>query len=214
MRIENKIYFAPGIKFIDLSWDDPKELLKPFEQRVRGYFLDQAYHFISEWNRQVQIDGIKKEKLSGLAFGCGVICTTTIDFLAAVEFYPSNNVGDRYKKWLNKHIPILKQLDLQNNSQTISARFYDEYRNGLVHEGRIKNAGQFSFDNGLFPANGLFEIHNEAMVVNPEALLSSIENGLYGYIQETERDEFLLQKFRCTLINFFSADMEYVKKHG
>lgn len=213
MRIENEIYFAPGIKFKDLVWDDPNQLVNAFRHRVYGFYLCQAHLFIESWNEQINL-GREREELSGLAFGCGVICSTAIDFLAVIEFFPSQDVGDRYKKWLNKRIPLCVQPDPQNPKQTISSRFYYEFRNGLVHEGRIKNAGQFSFDQDILPSNGLYEIVDEAMVVNPSMLLNFIVTGLDEYLHETERDEFLLQKFRCTLINYFSADMEHIKKYG
>ena len=138
MRIENEIYFAPGIKFVDIEWDKPEKLLDPFYKRVCCFYLDQAELFVLNINETNRGD-----TLSGSAFGCGVICSTTIDFLAGIEFFPNQNVADRYKKWLNNRIPQFRDSDPQKPNQLISARFYYEFRNGLVHEGRIKNAGQF-----------------------------------------------------------------------
>ena len=68
------------------------------------------------------------------------------------------------------------------------------------------------FDTELFQTNGLYEIIDEAMVINPAELLKHISRSVDDYIKETESDEYSLQKFRCTLINFFSDDMEHIKK--
>ncbi len=213
MRIENEIYFAPGIKFKDLNWNDPKYLIWAFHQRVDGFYLRQANLFIETWNERINVVR-EREELSGLAFGCGVICSTAIDFLAGIEFFPSQDIGDRNKKWLNRWVSPFQDTDPQNPRQSISARFYYEFRNGLIHEGRIKHAGQFSFDSELFTHNGLYEIVDEAMVVNPGALLNSIASGLDNYLRESLDDELLLQKFRCTLIQVFSSDVDHIRKHG
>ena len=214
MRVDNTVYFAPGIEYKQMDWSDPEALISPFRMRVWGFYLKPARYFVDLWNRLSRRLNADKSKLSGLAFGCGVISSTAIDFLAGIEYFPSKDVGDRYKKWLNNRLSLFYIPDPQNQNHLVSARFYYEFRNGLVHEGRIKNAGQFSFDPDLFTTNSLFEIIGDALVVNPANLLDSIANALDNYLSEISSDTPRLNKFGNTLNAYFSDDINYVKMHG
>ncbi len=42
MRIDNKIYFSPNIRFTDIDWDDKCKLIDAFKDRVEGFYLKPA----------------------------------------------------------------------------------------------------------------------------------------------------------------------------
>ncbi len=69
MKIGEMLYFSPKYKFSDLKWDDKKTLIEAFKDRVRGFYLEPAR----------QLNDAKK------GFATGVLCVTTIDFLARIE---------------------------------------------------------------------------------------------------------------------------------
>jgi len=209
MRIDDQIYFAPGIRFQDLNWDNPLALVDAFKKRVCGLYLIPAQDFITIARNDPDVN-----RLPGLAFGCGVLCSTAIDFLAGFEFFPSKNVSVRYEKWLLRRIGMLAQANPGNPKKTLAVRFYEDFRNGLVHEGRIKNASQFSLDQGLFQENPLYTIIQGTMIVNPAELLECIRSGLNTYLDETQFDENSIEKLKNTLNSFFSADIELINKNG
>jgi hypothetical protein len=74
------------------------------------------------------------------AFAAGVLLVTCIDALARMRF---NNpkVGDRIKRFAREELRSF-------SASGLATRFYEDFRNGLVHEARIKNGGQFSLDIG------------------------------------------------------------------
>jgi len=122
MKIGDILYFSPKYRFDQINWNDEEELIEAFRDRVEGFYLNPA-RVLNEHK---------------YAFGSGILCVTTIDFLARIT-NNSERVGHRIKRWLTENMP--KYFD-----ETLAQRFHEEFRNGLVHEGRIKNCGQFSYD--------------------------------------------------------------------
>lgn len=129
--VDEELLFAPGLKYSEIKWDDDDALIEAFKDRVKGFYLDPAKNLNAS------------EKY---AFATGVLCVSTIDLLACLTIScNSGTVGMRFKQWIKDHITAFDNSD--PNSEILADKFYDEFRNGLVHEGRIKNVGQFSYDN-------------------------------------------------------------------
>ena len=190
MRIGDILYFSPNYKFSVLNWDDKKILIDAFKDRVKGFYIKPA------------------EKLNGdkNGFAAGVLCATTIDFLARITI-EADNVGERIERWLRKYITEFNQKVPDNRSRTLARRFYEEFRNGLVHEGRIKNCGQFS-DN----FSELIHMEDKIMVINPVLLLEEIKTSFETYIDNVENDTSLFHQFRRALIRDFGDDVECAKR--
>jgi len=125
MNVRDVLYFSPKYKFSDLKWGNKTSLIIAFRNRVDGFYLEPAKQ-------------LNKDK-SG--FATGVLCITTVDFLARISI-GTDRVRERITDWLKTNIVGFRG-NLNSPKQTLANRFYDEFRNGLVHEGRIKNAGQF-----------------------------------------------------------------------
>jgi len=191
MRIADILYFSPKYKFSDLRWDDKKGLIDAFKDRVKGFYLEPAQKLNEDKN----------------GFARGVLCVTTIDFLARIATIGTDKVKERIVEWLKVNIEKFREVDPNTPGQTLADRLYHEFRNGLVHEGRIKNAGQFSYD-----SQELVEVREGIMIVNPGRLLDAINNSFERYTDEIERKEFAFHQFRCALMRDFQKDVEYANR--
>lgn len=69
---------------------------------------------------------------------------TTIDVLSRLK-YDIDEVRKRYVSWLVSEIPDFGLPIPKYKDQKLADLFYKQFRNGLVHEGRIKDGGQFSY---------------------------------------------------------------------
>lgn len=190
MRIGDIVYFSPKHKVIDLNWNDKNSLIDSFRDRVEGYYINPA----REMNDHK------------LGFAAGVLCVTTIDFLAWFQTNESD-VGKRIEKWLKDNSDDFKAPDPENAKRSLAKRFHDEFRNGLVHEGRIKNGGQFSY-----AVEHVLKVIDSVMIVNPTKLVEVISTCLDNYLSKTACDEFCFQAFKCSLIRGFQKDVEIARR--
>jgi hypothetical protein len=113
-------------------------------------------------------------------FACGLLCIATIDFLSRIA-YPNEKVGDRIEQWLRNNI---KEFEMDDCAR----RFYEDFRCGLVHEGRIKPFGEFSFK-----AMQMITLQDEIMRVNPSILLEKVIESFQNYLNKllADKQEFL-----------------------
>ena len=191
MDIKDVLYFSPKYKFKDLKWNDKKELIKAFVDRIKGFYL----YPISKLNREKN------------AFAAGLLCVSVIDILAKYQTGCSE-VKRRYTKWLEDNIEEFKERDHRN--EKISLRFYKEFRNGLIHEGRIKEGGVFSY----YVKNIHVEKINEEasiLMVNPCFLEDSIRKAFDRYIEIISRNDYYFQMLKSVLLNDFLLDIERSK---
>lgn len=186
MRISEILYFSPKYKYSELDWDNKENLIEAFIDRVEGYYI-QPTELLNEDKK---------------GFATGVLCITTIDFLAKFLYTGAN----RMIKWLKKNIKAFNKLDPNLTSRTLADRFYDEFRNRLIHEGRIKNAGQFSYD---FP--DIIKVEKNVMIVNPNILLNDLMTILENFINRIKVSESEFLKFKESLIRDFTQEINYVK---
>jgi len=176
MNIGDILYFSPKYRFIELDLDDENNLISAFQDRVEGFYLKPA----------------RELKQKEHAFARGVLCVTAIDFLARIE-QGTDKVRQRFEKWFQSNAKEFTGDDPDNPSQLLSRRFYDEFRNGLVHEGRIKNGGQFSYEF----EDKLVDVNERIMTVNPSCLLDEIDGALKRYIDKLKKEKFAFQAFKC-----------------
>jgi hypothetical protein len=169
MKIDDVLYFAPGLPFSDVDFDGPR-LPSQFEARIIGFYLDPA-------------DSCIEMKF---AFAAGVLLTTCIDALSRSET-GSPDVKMRFTSFCRSHLPSL-------GGETIAERFYCEFRNGLVHEARIKKGAQFSFD--------FDETANQTdgvLIINPAGLTREVREALGAFTQRLKRDPAQLKQFAARL---------------
>ena len=155
-----------------------------FADRVYGFYINPA-KLLSQNN-------------DGFGFACGLLCIATIDFLSRIAYPNEQKVGDRIEKWLRNNIR-------EFNDDDCAMRFYEDFRCGLVHEGRIKPFGEFSFE-----SKQLITLQDEIMRVNPGILLGKVIESFQNYINKllVDKQEFLkLQK--CLKSDFEFERLKY-----
>ena len=186
MRIGDILYFAPEIKFKDLDFDDTESIVNAFQNRINGYYLAPAVDLANH----------------GHWFGAGVICVAAIDSLARYAY--GGGVRIRIVRWLCNNIAEFRNTDPSNSDQTLAFRFYEEFRNGLVHEGRIKNGGQFSGDFDFI------NIIENVMIINSGHLVDRTSNGLDNYRERLLANNANREQFLARLIEDFKIDLQKV----
>jgi len=190
MRIEDINYFSKKYRFRDINWNQKDWIIKAFKDRVEGLYLKPA----EELNRNKH------------PFATGVMCVATIDSLARIETGLSG-VGKRFTIWLENNINYFANSDPDKRYPSLAARFYDEFRNGLIHEGRIKSRALFSYD-----VPSLMIVDNGVMVVNPSRLLEEVKTAFKKYIKEVKRNKTAFLKLKKVLKIDFDADIKQAKK--
>lgn len=177
MVIGDVLYFAPNIRFRDVDLHGAG-LPAQYAQRIEGFYIAPA------------ADCASRDQ----AFASGVLLVSCIDALARAR-YGINAVGERFKRFAEKELPSFRTAGL-------AERFYDEFRNGLVHEGRIKNGGQFSLEVGgtiVIELDGL-------LMINPAALCKEVQVSLDSYVDFLRRDAAARQSLSQALARDHAKD--------
>jgi hypothetical protein len=120
MKIDEHVYFAPGILLKDININERESLIHAFELRMNKYYLQP----------------IKILNKLRSAFSVGIIEFSMIDSLARYSTNDSQ-VGRRIKDMIRVNF---------NTTEEIAEKAYDEFRCGLLHENHIKNCGQFCYE--------------------------------------------------------------------
>lgn len=195
MRTKDGIFFSPNYQFIDLNWDDQDDLIDAFEDRINGFYFEPAEKF--------------KEKFD--AFSKGLICLSIIDLLSKIETN-SNDVGYRYEHWLKKNINNFDSPNPDDPQKTIAYRFYKEFRNILVHECLIENAGQFSYDYNIITCF-IKDEDRHIMVINPQILLLSLQKSAKLFFEKLRSDLNSYNFFKDWMMEHFFQDFESSKRN-
>ena len=174
MRIGELLFFAPGITFDQVDFSG-EELPDQFEHRVRSFYLKPAAVCVE----------------AGFAFAAGVLLLACVDALARMKT-GMKKVGKRFRKFARDDLTSFSEGDR-------AERLYDAFRNGLIHEGRIKDGAQFSFD-----YQSTVEEMQGVLVINPQLLAQEVEGALKTYIAALRVDK----RLRAALIRRLSEDHE------
>jgi hypothetical protein len=181
LRIEDTIYFSPSYKFKDIDWSDNAKLINAFKDRVFGFYTN-----------PVETLNSKRE-----GFATGLLCIATIDFLARIFLDEDKEPKERIKEWISENI-----ADFKNNSKSQQV-FWKFFRNGLVHEGRIKNGGQFTYE-----IPGTVYLEKEVMLINPGNLLKDIKTSVVDYLKILECDKEKFKKFKDQVKDDFKEEIK------
>ncbi len=164
MREGDDLFFAPGVRFgeVDLVGSG---LAEQYRARINGFYLVPA---------QLCIEG-------GYAFAAGLLLVTTIDFMAGLHHFAEaladRSVGSDFRWFARNKLQSFHSGDL-------AMRLYDEFRNGLTHEARIKNAGEFSFS-----WSQTVRLASGRLCINPTWLLREVKEALDQQIAELTQDK-------------------------
>jgi hypothetical protein len=169
MKIDDVLYFAPGLRFDEIDFDGPR-LPSQWAARIVGFYLEPA-----DWCVRMKF-----------AFAAGVLLTTCIDALSRAET-GSPDVKLRFTSFCRSSLQSFAE-------ESIAARFYAEFRNGLVHEARVRKGAQFSFDfdETVSQSDGV-------LIINPACLTREVRRALEGFVQRLQRDPAELKPFAARL---------------
>lgn len=182
MRIQDVVHFSPNVKVTDIDLDDPESIIVAFDDRIRHYYFEPARILTKNAN-------------PNLAFASGTITITAIE--AITNMFWAGGVGQRFRTFVSRF------PDLHDGTRSVfSTKFYDDFRNGLVHEGRIKKSGQFSHD-----YQSLQMAHAGALVVNPCFLLSNVEFVYFQLLESLKDDMNAKSQFISNFYDFFRSEI-------
>ena len=177
MRIGDVLYFSPRFRFSDLDIEDTEMLVEALQDRLFGFYLEPASRLLKTAD----------------AFAAGLLCCSAIDFVALCS-------GEEHPEaWLRKNVPDFA------GDEALAGKFWKWFRDGLVHEGRVKAFGQFSLN---FPT--LLNIVGPALVVNPQLLLGAIQEAFTSYFEHL--DEAQSARLVKLLQRYFQAEIAAAKK--
>ncbi|CAM1369459.1 hypothetical protein [Tenacibaculum xiamenense] len=171
MRVEDILYFSPNYKTPYLDLENGEILLKAFVERVEEFYFKPAQKLNNEFE----------------AFSKGVLILTAIDFIG--DYFIRTGNSDRIKKFCSG-LKSIKKLS-KNEIISITKIINDDYRNGLIHEGRIKNMGQF-----FYGVNQLIVIGDKNTMINPNILLDETRERFYEYVQKIQNSKEEMFRFR------------------
>ena len=176
MRVADQLYFAPEITFSELNLSDGDELLDQLQERIEGYYLRPARELVEGEH----------------AFAAGVIIVTCIDALSRFEYGTESETDERFPKWCGAKLPAF--------ADGFSRRFYCDFRNGLVHESRVKEGGEFTFgiDKAVVATEDIF-------AVNPKYLVDEVSTAFDEYIKSLSTDKGGIENLK----QIISSDFEY-----
>lgn len=177
MRIDDVLYFAPDVRFDEVDYAS-ETLPMVFAARVRGFYLEPASRALD----------------NGDAFAAGVLLVACIDALA--RFDVGGPVGQRFEQFARK------RLDSFKNGSGASVLYLD-FRNGLVHESRIKRGAQFSVD---FDPEQTYQRSQGVSIVNPRRLLGEVDEALSRYVEELSNNPQRRAEFANLLQQDHHAD--------
>ena len=182
MKIGEKLYFAPGITFSDLDLKSGEKLALHYKDRIRGFYIEPA----------VRSSDAKD------AFAAGLILVSAIDAIAWIKYAPrtaDRQVGKEFKKFVSAELASF-------TDPKIAERFYQDFRNGLVHECRIKNGGQFSLDHP-----DTVKEEDSILSINPRRLADEVEAALLNYVKVLMENEAARAGFLQTVKDEFADEL-------
>jgi hypothetical protein len=157
MRIGDVLYFSPRYRFSDLDFDEIKSVIDAFQDRVEGFYLLPASRLIEE----------------GHAFAGRLVCCAAVEFIANISGEPSP------PKWIQRNLSEF------GNDGKLTGRFWNCFRNGLAHEGRVKSFGQGSGQFSL-ELQQLLTTAGSTLIANPRLLLEAVQTALRSYCKHLD----------------------------
>ncbi|MDP1973071.1 hypothetical protein [Sediminibacterium sp.] len=186
MRIDDVIYFAPGIRAIDLDFNNREQILEGFKNRIYSYYLLPA----------------EKLNVQEFAFASGVILMATID---AITYY-SIGGNNRIKDFMFQ-CKILDGMP-EDRKRLVVKAFDDYFRNGLIHEGRIKNGCQFSYEYGFVYFDDTF------LVINPKMLYNEVTEYFQNYLDTLSKHTGAFTQFYQKFYRQYYPEIQSIKRQN
>lgn len=160
MRIGDVLYFSPNIRFAELDFNDVPALIRAFQSRVEGFYLEPAARSLA----------------AGDGFAGGLVCCAAIELIAKISSQKHSAA------WLSGNLPTFA------GDGELTERFWALFRDGLAHEGRIKRNDECSGQFSLEIPNMLMTV-GSVLVVNPQKLLEEVRVAFGRYCAALTEDQ-------------------------
>jgi hypothetical protein len=172
MKVGDYVYFAPGILFKDLDLDGPR-LPQQYSSRIEGYYLAPA----------------ERAAQAGDAFAAGVLALTAIDAMSKLYFGPN-----RPSRQVKIDFEFFVRGLLPSFVEPVNARIlYEKYRNGLIHEARLKDGCQFELGRSR-----TFDSTGPTPIIDPASLIAEVRAALKQFVSELRgSSQFLVEIAKC-----------------
>ncbi|MDB4890453.1 MAG: hypothetical protein JWL61_2308 [Gemmatimonadetes bacterium] len=154
MRFEDGLYFAPGVRFIDLDLS-AADLADKWWSRIEGFYLSPA----------------RTAADAGAGFASGVLAVSALDAMARIVV-GSSQVRVRFKRFANENLPSFV-------ADEAAEALWDQFRNGLVHEGRIKDGAEFTLESPVTLAQ-----IDDVWRINPARLIDELTNAAESLLRD------------------------------
>lgn len=178
---DGKLYFAPDVLWSEVELSDDEKFRGQLCSRFHGFYFRPAQYLL--------------EKGESDDFAARLLILSAFDAIARLWVDDPSSVAGRFKSTFNDFAPdVLGEKIAPQWAATV----YENYRNGLVHEARIKSAARFDLN-----AATCVEEMNGICVVNPRCLLSIAEAALKGLVSETN-----VARFRANAVPLLQEDFE------
>lgn len=190
MRISDIIYFAPDIRIDQIDFNDRESLISALSLRIKEYYFRPVELLLANGN-------------PSNAFSVGVLVVTAMDAIAyySVKEHIGNHSGsNRIAKLL---IEINEFGFYSSDRDKIANTFTAKFRNGLIHEGRIKAGNQFSFCYG-----SVFEKDEEFLIINPRLLFECVRQYFSDYTENLRLNNFAFSQFQSRVKIQFESEIQ------
>jgi len=176
VKIGDILYFSPRYPFSGLDFEKPETIARAFQDRVEGFYFQAAAHLV---------DGCH-------AFAAGLVICAGVEFIAIA--------WGRQKppEWLRENVEAFR------GNPPLANKFWERFRHGLTHEGRVKSFGQFSCE-----TEEIVSEQDDVMVVNPALLLGAVEDAFHDWCETMtpERSSVIAKN----LSRYFGAEVRAVQ---
>lgn len=181
MKVGDHVYFAPKIRFAELDLDGAR-LPEQYRERIEGFYLSPA----------------QRAAEAGDAFAAGLLTLTTVDAMSKLYFgpnRPNRKVRSDFQFFVRGLLPSFVEPE---NAKIL----YEKFRNGLVHEARLKDGCQFELG-----SSRTFENTGPTPIVNPALLIAEVRTGLNQLISELEGSQQFRSEFAKCLREEFAFEL-------
>ena len=162
-----ELYFAPDVLWSDVQIGNGRAFRNQLCLRFRGLYFEPARYLI--------------EKVEPDHFAAGLLVLSALDAIARLWVDDPTIVAVRFKTTFDKFAPSVLG-EFQKQWATV---VYDNFRNGLVHEARVKLGARFDLN-----AESCIKETDGICVINPRCLLSIAEAALDGLVSDDNAERF------------------------
>ena len=152
------------------------ELCNDFIERIKSFY----------WEPAAKLLELNPDSNS---FAAGVILLTMVDAMSVYSIADISVNNKRYKEFLKTYLSL---------TEGQSKLVYDNYRNGLIHEGRIKSSNIFKYDDGE-----LISPTSSGSAINTKQFLLKCEEAIQKFSCDLLTDDVLKWRLVSRLKDYF-----------